>query len=122
MTEGKFHAVHENAKKIKKSLEFNSEQIGKAEDFYVVWLDIMGAGHTMSTSINKTANFIVRLHLAVEVAVDTYGFSVRRLPINDGLFLISDNKAEIVTVVRHALAMLVANFVETPRPHDRFFC
>lgn len=51
------------AKRISKEmLGFSSEKLMSAENAYVGWLDLMGAGHMMSTSIHKTANFLVRLH------------------------------------------------------------
>lgn len=104
----------------KNSLEFNAEHLKAAPNVYVAWLDLMGAGHTMSTSVQKSANFLARLHMAVERARMAIRFEGRLLPVNDGIFIIADKKAEIVSIVGRTMIMLAANFIATPRPHDRF--
>jgi hypothetical protein len=101
------------------TLRFSSEQLSPAENCYVAWLDLMGAGQIMSVSVHKSANFLVRLHMAVETARMESGFELKTLPINDGIFIISPKKGEIMTVVRHAMILLSARFIATPRPHDR---
>jgi hypothetical protein len=100
-------------------LSFSSENLHPAEDFYVGWLDLMGAGHIMGTSVHKSANFLVRLHMAVEHAKMQAGFDLKTLPINDGIFIISREKGPLITVVRHAMILLAARFIATPRQHDR---
>jgi hypothetical protein len=108
------------AKKVcEDDLRFSSEQIGEASNCYVAWLDLMGAGHIMGTSVHKSANFLVRLHMAVETARMKSGYQLRTLPINDGIFIISSNKGELMTVVRWTMVLLSARFIGTPRPHDR---
>jgi len=79
----------------------------------------MGASHMMSTSVQKTASFLARLHMAVEIACSEAGFSGDRLPINDGVFLISKSRTEIMTVVRSILALMALSFIATQRPQDR---
>jgi hypothetical protein len=70
----------------------SSENLPAAENAYVGWLDLMGAGHMMSTSVHKTANFLVRLHMSVEIARRESGYMVDALPINDGIFIVSKKK------------------------------
>jgi hypothetical protein len=101
-------------------LNFNSEHIEAAPNVYVGWLDLMGAGHVMSISVQKTANFLARLHIAVERARSAINFSGRLLPINDGIFIVSNSKKEIISLLGRAMIMLAANFVAVPRRHDRF--
>jgi hypothetical protein len=100
-------------------LSYSSEKLRAADRLYVGWLDLMGAGHMMSTSIHKTANFLTRLHMAVEVARDSSGCDVRTLPINDGIFLLGPSKGEMMTVIQHTMVLLASRFISTPRPHDR---
>jgi hypothetical protein len=113
-------AVRTHAKKLRDKIHFSSESLSPATNAYVAWLDIMGAGHLMSTSVHKSANCLVRLHMAVELACQGRKFSGRLLPINDGIFIVSQNKSEVMGIMQHALAVLVANFIAIPRPHDRF--
>jgi hypothetical protein len=108
------------AKRItKEKLGFSSENLPVAENAYVAWLDLMGAGHMMSTSVHKTANFLVRLHMSVEIARRESGYIVDTLPINDGIFIVGKKKGELMTIVQHTMGLLAARFIATPRPHDR---
>jgi hypothetical protein len=100
-------------------LNFSSENLASAENCYVGWLDLMGAGHIMGTSVHKSANFLVRLHMAVEHAKMQSGFDLKTLPINDGIFIISPEKGPLITVIRHAMILLAARFIATPRQHDK---
>lgn len=99
-------------------LNFTSANLPPAENYYVGWMDLMGAGHAMNTSVQKAANFLARLHLSVEIARTKSGFAIHTLPINDGIFLIAKKKDEITTIMQHALALLAARFIATVRPKD----
>ena len=50
-------------------LGFTSEKIGEPKNCYVAWVDLMGTGHMMSSSVHKAANFLARLHMCIEIAV-----------------------------------------------------
>jgi len=101
------------------NLGFTTEGLAAADNQYVAWLDLMGAGHIMGTSINKTANFLIRLHMAVEIAIQKSGYKLTTLPINDGVFIISQRKGELITVVQHIMALLAARFIATHQQQDR---
>jgi class 3 adenylate cyclase len=101
------------------NLKFTTEGLSAADNQYVAWLDLMGAGHIMATSISKTANFLVRLHMAVEIAVQKSGYELITLPINDGIFIISPTKGQLVTIVQHAMTLLAARFIATHQQQDR---
>jgi class 3 adenylate cyclase len=116
-----FDNIRTRATKMREQLSFSSEKLALAPNMYVAWLDVMGAGHLMSTSVQKSANFLARLHMAVAEACVITKFSGTVLPINDGMFLVTPSKPEIMAVTRHALAMLALNFVATHRQQDRFF-
>jgi hypothetical protein len=116
-----FEPVRTYAKARRKAdLNFNSEHLEPAANVYVGWLDLMGAGHTMSVSVRKSANFLTRLHIAVHRAVTAVGFSGRLLTINDGVFIVTPSKRELMSVMGRALILLACDFVAVPRPHDRF--
>jgi hypothetical protein len=104
----------------KEKLGFTSEKIGEPKNCYVAWVDLMGAGHVMSTSVHKAANFLVRLHMCIEIAIRESGYSFRTLPINDGIFIVGQKKGELVTVLQHAMTLLAARFIATIRTHDRY--
>ncbi|SAY49426.1 hypothetical protein KRIGEM_02392 [Komagataeibacter rhaeticus] len=116
-----FDPIRVYAKKLRNSdLRFNSEHLKPASDYYVGWIDLMGSGHVMSTSVQKSANFLARLHIAVERARAGCNFSGRLLPINDGIFIISESKCQIISMLGRVMILLSANFIAIPRPHDRF--
>jgi len=113
-------AARKGAKKKSDTLRFSSEKLGQANNQYVAWLDLMGAGHTMSVSVQKSANFIVRLHMACERAAEATNFSGTRVPINDGVFIVSKHKAEIIAMVQEVMALMASVFVAKSAPQDRF--
>ncbi len=116
-----FEPVRAYAKARRKAdLSFNSEHLKPADNVYVGWLDLMGAGHTMGVSVRKSANFLTRLHIAVHRAVTEVGFKGRLLTINDGVFIVTPSKRELMSVMGRALILLACDFVAVPRPHDRF--
>lgn len=114
--------VRTYAKRLRNSeLNFNSGHLKLADNYYVGWLDLMGAGHAMSTSVQKSANFLARLHIAVERARTGCQFDGRLLAINDGIFVVTSSKQQLMSLIGRALILLSANFIAVPRPHDRFF-
>lgn len=115
-----FQQVRAYSKKVRKDLlSFNSEHIGRAENSYVAWIDLMGSGHVMSVSTQKTANFLARLHMAVERATQDTDFSGRLLVVNDGVFIVSKSKYSLASVLGRVMILLSASFIATPRPQDR---
>jgi len=114
------HGVRVLADRLRTRLNFSSENLSVADPAYVAWMDLMGAGHTMATSIQKASNAIARLHLALDHACQDHQFSGERLPINDGVFVISRDKSEIMSVVRSTIVMLAGHFIARPSQQDRF--
>lgn len=116
-----FYHVRSAARKAQKKLSFSSEKLPPAANNYVAWIDLMGAGHLMSTSVHKSANFLARLHMAVADSSSKIDFSGHILAINDGVFLVTESKEEIMVMVRDVMALLALYFVAVPRQRDRFF-
>jgi len=114
------HGARLLAKRLREKISFSSEGLDKPKNYYVAWLDLMGAGNMMSTSINKAANAIARIQLAVHVAQHDHDISLQTVAINDGVFFISDKKTEIANILRSSILYLVGNFVARPNHPDRF--
>lgn len=114
------HAARRLAEKQRERLSLSSERLEKMENVYVAWLDLMGAGNLMTVSVHKTANAIARIHLAVHYACRDHSFQGDLLPINDGVFILSKTKSEIMTILRAAMVMLAGNFIARPKHPERF--
>ena len=114
-----YYHIEQFARGIQEPLSFDSSAL-VAEHKYVAWLDMMGAGRLMNTSLQKTANAIARLHLAVELSRAAIGFSDDLLPMNDGLFVVSANKVAVMRLVQQTLVYLSARFIATVVPQERF--
>jgi hypothetical protein len=108
------------AKQLRTRFQFTAEDIQAAPLVYVAWIDLMGAGHLMATSIQKSANFLARLHMVATVSKSELGFKGKTIAINDGFFLISESRDEIEAIVVLIFARLAGIFIGTPRPQDRF--
>jgi hypothetical protein len=80
----------------------------------------MGAGHAMSISTQKAANYLARLHMAIERSRQAIDFNGRLLVVNDGVFIVADTKKSLISLMGRAFIMLAANFIATPKPQDRF--
>ncbi len=115
-----FDHVRKNVAQIRESLHFDARKIPPAENEYVAWIDLMGAGHVMSVSASKTANFLARLHMAVDIAVAAAPEPVRINPINDGVFITTPSKIAVMSVVRQVLYLLGGYFISKSAPQDRF--
>jgi hypothetical protein len=114
------HGARLLAKKLREKISFSSENLGKATECYVAWIDLMGADNMMSTSVHKAANAVARIHLAIHYAKLEHGKNLHTVAINDGLFVISPIKHDIVGVIRSALIHLVGNSVARSNHPDRF--
>lgn len=115
-----FKRVREYAKRQREHLSFDASKLTLAENQYVAWIDLMGAGNIMSISIAKSANFLIRLHMAAKQAVDSSPDTVETCAINDGIFFVSNSKRAIMSVVRQVFYTLASYFISTAAPHDKF--
>ena len=102
-----------------KKYRFDSRKIEQVKNCYVAWIDLMGAGHLMSVSVNKSANSLARLHMAVDHAARNLP-DVETLPINDGVFIFSRTKNNAQYAVRDTLIILAGFFIATDDPQNKF--
>lgn len=115
-----FRHVRNFARGQRERLNFDASRLPLADNQYVAWIDLMGAGHVMSVSIAKSANFLTRLHMAAHRAVADAPAPIVTCPINDGIFMISSSKPAIMNAVRQVVYTLAGYFISTPDPADRF--
>lgn len=114
------HGARLLARRLRERISFYSERLEKSKNYYVAWLDLMGAGNMMSISIHKAANAIARIQLAVHFAQKDHGIKLQTVAINDGIFFVSESKTEIINVLRSSVIYLVGNFIARPNHPDRF--
>lgn len=79
---------------------------GNPKGKYVVWIDIMGSGVLMRTSVGLTKRAIETLHSAVELATSE---NVQAFPMNDGVFLVCTTYTDI----QRALSVIFTNIHQT---------
>lgn len=113
-----FEHIKSYAEKKREKYYFDSKIIRRADNKYVLWVDLLGAGHLMTVSIDKTANAIMRLHMAVFNACDDRD-GILSVPINDGVFIISKSKKDIIVIIKKIIIDLSCVFLATGNPEDR---
>lgn len=87
------------------------------EDHYVCWLDVMGMQKTMSSSLEKAMNFVLKFHNCIVEAVGAVNQSsvvVYNYPIMDGVYLASSNSTELGNVVADIYNRTAAIFLQEP--------
>lgn len=108
------------AQRQRERFRFDASKIEAADNTYVAWIDLMGAGHMMSVSMEKSANSLVRLHMAVDQAVSAASEAVEVLPINDGVFIIAPSQTTVKRLVRAVMTDLACLFISTPDAQNKF--
>lgn len=111
---------------VKSYIKSSSEKIGfsskdmVADNFYVAWVDIMGARYLMENSMQKAANVLARLHASVRYSIDESNASSIIIPVNDGVFIIEKDKKKVMEIMQRVMCYLVGRFIETNNQMDRF--
>ncbi len=94
-----------------KRIYFNGDMLPQPQMKYVCWLDIMGTKKIMSESVQKSANFIFKLHVALlESQKGHDGISL--YPMMDGAYILSSSREEITKFLSETLSRLAVNFSE----------
>lgn len=68
------------------TLYFNSNYLGDPRDEFVAWVDVMGIQNRMVHSIQSTANFVYKTHVAVLEALKVVDQQVTVYPVMDGFY------------------------------------
>lgn len=79
---------------------------------YVAWLDLMGTGSMMRRSATIAATFIGKLHSAAIKATKNIADDLVRLyPVIDGVYITSQEQAQVLRVLKQMLTGLALTFV-----------
>lgn len=96
---------------------FDASQLPAASPAYVVWIDVMGVQATLSRSIMIAANFVGKLHAAVQ---QTPHGGIELFPVMDGVFATTTSQAALFQFIPGVFERLAATFVHTPDHKHRF--
>ncbi len=91
-------------------LYFNSRHLPHPTGEYVLWFDGMGTGRALIHSLHNAANFVFKLHAALDRAIAP-GDPVHVYPIMDGLYLSTNARAVMQAAIRRAFVELADEFL-----------
>ncbi|MBP6298583.1 MAG: hypothetical protein KA401_04490 [Anaerolineae bacterium] len=95
----------------------NAGPISGGKHEYVCWIDLMGTKSIMGHSLEKAANYICRLHVAVLEAVDG---SMQLYPMIDGMYVTTPSKQSMLNFLRKVFRRLAGEFIAAKEPQHRF--
>ena len=98
---------------------FDARELPDPINSSVAWIDVMGIRAIMSRSIQITANFVFKLHsAALEVLPATNTLTL--YPVMDGIFVVSEQKTEILGFLGALLGKIAHTFIGTKEIQHRF--
>jgi hypothetical protein len=102
-----------------KPVYFNQDAVGTASNRYICWLDVMGSGNTMGRSMAISANFIMKLHVAI---LESRGLatSIELYPMIDGLYACTQTAQEMFSFLKSVFIRLAVSFVSESSHLYRF--
>jgi hypothetical protein len=114
--------------KIPKSLEdrraerpyFDASKLGAIDNYYVCWLDLMGAQSVMRRSLKVASSFVMKIHIACLDVLATDRADVTLLPVIDGVYIVSRNQKPLLYFLKRVLAKLALSFVFEEQPLYQF--
>lgn len=98
-------------------LFFSADHLPPPTIEYVAWVDVMGTQAAMSRSLNITANFIFKLHVA---AVQAPQNNVSLYPVMDGFYVASPSQLDMLAFLRSVYQSIAEEFNNTDEPLHRF--
>lgn len=103
-------------------LYFNADLLPPLSGEYIAWCDGMGTGQALSSSLQRAANFIFKIHRAFSNALSRLpqGHTVRIYPVMDGMYVTTANRRHFQQVLRSALSDLATEFINTNYFFHRF--
>jgi hypothetical protein len=103
---------------------FNAGGLPISPSQYVGWIDAMGIQSAMGRSIDVSANFVFKLHIAVLESVDDLPVHQRQTmslyPVMDGVYFVTNDQQALYKFLRRAFGCLAREFVETVEMRHRF--
>ena len=103
----------------RKTIYFNGKKLPQPQQKYVCWIDIMGIKNIMSESIQQSANFIFKLHIALLESKKNLD-NISLYPLMDGAYILSPTQGEITTFLTRTLTKLAVTFTEEQEHQHRF--
>lgn len=98
-------------------LIFNANVLPPPGNEYVAWIDVMGIQSAMSRSLDITANFVFKLHVA---ALQAPHNGVTLYPVMDGLYTSSPNQQTMFDFLRSLFSKAAESFIGQPETLFRF--
>lgn len=95
----------------------NARPISGGKHEYVCWIDLMGTKSIMGHSLEKAANYICRLHVAIIEAVDA---SMQLYPMIDGMYVTTPSKQSMLNFLRKVFRRLAIEFIAAKEQQHRF--
>lgn len=84
---------------------------------YVCWMDVMGTRSIMSQSLERAANFIIRLHASV---LRSRLPDQRFYPMLDGIYITCPSQQDMLELLRRAFQVLACEFTAATEDYHRF--
>lgn len=98
---------------------FDSRKLKPSASQYVCWLDVMGSRSAMNRSMDVSANFVMKLHVAT-LRASKYLKSIDLYPMVDGVYACGPDLAEIFSFTKRVLLQCAVGFAFEDDPSHRF--
>ncbi len=89
---------------------FDGRGLPTPSNEYVVWVDVMGTQARMSRSLQQTANFIFKLHIAALTANSAN--AVKLYPVMDGVYAACPEQRNMLAFLRRLFSLIATEFNE----------
>jgi hypothetical protein len=96
---------------------FNATHLPTPTQEYVAWIDVMGTQASMQRSIDESANFIFKLHVA---ALEAPRDGVTLYPVMDGLYASSTSQEKILSFINAVYVSIATEFNKETQAKHRF--
>jgi hypothetical protein len=96
---------------------FAHDKMLPATHKYVGWIDVMGSQSVMLRSLNMSAHFLMKLHLASLHAHDS---SIMLFPVIDGIYACSTSQKAILNFLNRVNSALAITFILEPVSLHKF--
>lgn len=96
---------------------FAHDKMLPATHKYVGWIDVMGSQNVMLRSLNMSAHFLMKLHLASLKAHDS---SIELFPVIDGIYACSASQKAVLNFLNRVNSALAITFILEPVSLHKF--
>jgi hypothetical protein len=95
----------------------DAKLVNSGNSEYVCWIDLMGTRSIMGQSLERAANFICRLHVAILESMDD---STQVYPMIDGSYITAPSKQSMLNFLRKVFKRLANEFILAKEHQHRF--